>query len=63
MWDCGLFIVLVDDLIMFYIVFGKIVLDIFLNVVVNLGYVEGWFLYFVYVVDMLILWFEVIGVK
>lgn len=39
------------------------VFDILLNVVVNLGYVGGWFLLLVFFGDMLIIVFEVIGKK
>lgn len=61
--DCGLDGSLMDDLIVFYMVFGCIVFDISLNVVVNLGYVEGCWLVLVWFGDMLCVEFEVIGFK
>lgn len=60
---CGLSFSLLDDLVMFHIVFGKTVFDVLLNVVANLGYAEGCWIVLLWFGDMVIAIFEVIGIK
>lgn len=54
---------LVDDLIVFHVVFGKTVPDISLNAIANLGYAECRFLKPVFVGDTLTSYSEVIGLR
>ena len=61
--SCGIEPRPVDDLLVCHLVFGKSVLDIQRNVVVNLGYAEGNFCVPVQVGDTLVATSKVIGLK